>query len=184
MKGNLIISSPNLQQKKTLLEFQTRNVNGTLVKEDATDLCCRLIELKTGVPVPKEDISACHILKKRGDESSYIIRFQNLKPKSAWDLITEGLMTGKVNGQCFTDDNVFINYQVTRARGELLKLAREARGSKQIHKYSTDQNGNISVQMMVRGPWIRISSPSDLQQLVSGRQQQSSAQGGWQNQRK
>ena len=80
MKGNLIISSPNRTQKPTLLTFKTLQVNGNTVKEDATDLCCRLIEEKTGVPVPKEDISACHILKKQGNDSSYIIRFHNLKP--------------------------------------------------------------------------------------------------------
>ena len=172
MKGNLIISSPNLAQKKTLLKFETHKVNGDDVTEDATDLCCRLIKLKTGVTVPKEDISACHMLKRQGDESSYIIRFHNLKPKSAWEDLTAGLMTGKAYGQAFTDANVFINYQVTRARGELLKQAREARKSKRIHKYSTDQNGNISVQLEQRGTWSRISSLPELEQCISRGKQQ------------
>ena len=47
-------------------------------------------------------------------------------------------MNGKVNGQSFTDVNVFINNQVIQARGELLKRAREARSATSIHKYSTD----------------------------------------------
>ena len=53
-----------------------------------------------------------------------------------------GLMTGKANGQWLTDVSVYINYQVSLARGKLLRLARDVRKGKSIHKYSTDQNGN------------------------------------------
>ena len=186
MKGNLIISSPNRTQKPSLLTLKTLKVNGETVKEDATDLCCRLIEEKTGVFVPKQDISACHMLKKQGDESSYIIRFHNLKHGSAWASITAGLMTGKVNGQCFTDANVYINYQVTKARGELLKQARLARKDGSIRKYSTDQNGNISVQIDQRSPWTRITSPSHLRQFISAgsRQQAPAVRDAWRGQHK
>ena len=167
MKGNLIISSPTTKQKKSLMNLEAAVLHGDHAREDATSLCIRLIDVKTGVKVPPEDISACHILKKQGNESSFIIRFHNMKPGSAWERITAGLMTGKVNGQCFSDANVYINYQVTKARGELLKKAREARKDGLIRKYSTDQNGNISVQISQRGSWTRISSPSDLQQLIT-----------------
>ena len=184
MKGNLIISSPVTTQKKSLFNFEAGVQQGDHAKEDATSLCLRLIDLKTGIKVSPSDISACHVLKKHGNDSSYIIRFNNLKPGSSWEMLTAGLRTGKVNGECFTEANVFINYQLTQARGELLKKARQARRDKSIHKYSTDQNGNISVQMKQRGSWSRISSPFDLQQLVSGRQQQAPVQGGWQNQHK
>ena len=182
MKGNLIISSRNTQQRKSLLRPQAGLLQGDLAKEDATSLCCRLIELKTGIRVPKEDISACHILKGQGENSSYIIRFHNLKPGSSWEALTAGLMTGKVNGISFTDANVFINYQVTRERGQLLKLAREARRSKSIHKYSTDQNGNISIQSELRGKWNRITSPTDLDKCK--RPQQPAVQGDFHTRRK
>ena len=95
MKGNLIISSPNTQQRKSLLRPQAGLLQGDLAKEDATSLCCRLIELKTRIRVPKEDISACHILEGQGDNSSYIIRSHNLKPGSSWQALTAGLMTEK-----------------------------------------------------------------------------------------
>ena len=180
MKGNLILSSPEFGQKKSLLHPGAGIVDGDFAKEDATLLCCRLIERKTGVRVPKEDISACHMLKKQGVSSSYIIRFHNMKSGSAWDSLTTGLMTGKANGTCFSDDNIFINYQVTKARGELLQSAREARRLKKIHKYSTDQNGNISVQVKPRTPWTRISSPSGLQRFISdSRQPAAAAQDPW-----
>ena len=75
MKGNLILSSPEYGQKKSLLKPGAGIVDGDFAKEDATLLCCRLIERKTGVEVPKEDILACHMLKKQGVSSSYITRF-------------------------------------------------------------------------------------------------------------
>ena len=79
--------------------------------------------------------------------------------------------------ECFSDDNIIINYQLTKARGELLKKVREARRVKDIHKYSTDQNGRISVQMKFRGPFTPVSSLSDLQQCISqGKQQQQPGQ--------
>ena len=84
-------------------------------------------------------------------------------------------MTGKVHGQCFTDANVFINYQVTKSRGEVLKHCREAKKAGSIRKYSTDQNGNISVQFVHRGTWTRVCSHSDLQQLISGSRRQAAA---------
>ena len=181
MKGNLILSSPEYGQKKSLLKPGAGIVDGDFAKEDATLLCCRLIERKTGVVVPKEDISACHMLKKQGVSSSFIIRFHNMKPGSAWDSLTTGLMTGKaLDGTCFTNDNIFINYQVTKARGELLQKAREARRLKKIHKYSTDQNGDISIQVKPRTPWTRISSSSHLQQCISSsRQPAAAAQHAW-----
>ena len=173
MKGNLIISSPEYGQKKSVLVPNSTMVAGTLANEDPTLLCIRLIKKKTGVDLPVSDVSACHMLKKRGSDSSFIIRIHNLKPKSAWDELTTGLMTGKVRGECFSDDNIIINYQLTKARGELLKKVREARRVKDIHKYSTDQNGRISVQMKFRGPFTPVSSLSDLQQCISqGKQQQ------------
>ena len=173
MKGNLIISSPEYGQRKSLLVPNSTMVSGSLANEDPTQLCIRLIKKKTGVDLPESDVSACHILKKNGSNSSFIIRIHNRKSGSAWDELTTGMMTGKTKGgTCFSDDNIIINYQVTKARGELLKLAREARKAKSIHKYSTDQNGRISIQTNQRGSWTPISSNSELEECISlGKQQ-------------
>ena len=177
MKGNLIISSLTTQQKKSLLNLEAGVLNGDHVREDATALCIRLIKLKTGIEVPPSDISACHMLKKQGNESPFIIRFHNMKPGSAWERLTAGLMTGKADGRSFSDANVYINYQVTQSRGELLKHCRQARKDGSIRKYSTDQNGNISVQIDQRGAWTRVSSPSGLRQFISNNRQPRAAAG-------
>ena len=92
-------------------------------------------------------------------------------------------MTGKAYGQCFSDANIFINYQVTKAKGQLLQRARAARYAKSIHKYSTDQNGNISVQCKFRGSWTRISSPADLDKCISDGRQEQAAAAAWQGPR-
>ena len=177
-KGNLIISSPEYGQKKSLLVPNSTMVTGTLANEDPTKLCIRLIKLKTGVDLPETDVSACHILKAQGSNSSFIVRVHNLKPNSAWDELTTGLRTGKHKGECFSEDNIFINYQLTKSRGELLKKVREARRVKDIHKYSTDQNGRISIQTKLRGLWTPVSSFSDLQQCISRGKQQQEQPGG------
>ena len=168
MKGNLIISSPNLQHKASLLEPAAIQRNGSQAREDATELCTRLIKMKTGVTVPLLDISACHVLKRQGSNASYIIRFHNMRPGSAWESITAGMMTGKnLDGQAFSDANVYLSFQVTHAKGELLKEARALRSSKGIWKYSTDQNGKIAIQAKKFGPWTHISSLSELKVVAA-----------------
>ena len=167
MKGNLIISSPNLQHKPSLLEPAAIKRNGSDARENAEELCTRLIKMKTGVEVPLEDISACHVLKRQGANASYIIRFHNMKPGSPWEAITAGMMTGKALGKNFTDANVYLSFQVTHAKGELLKEARALRKSNGIWKYSTDQNGKIAVQAKKFGPWTHISSLPELKQIAA-----------------
>ena len=168
MKGNLIISSPNLTHKASLFEPAAIQRNGSQAREDAAELCTRLIKMKTGVTVPLTDISACHVLKKQGANANYIIRFHNMRPGSAWESITAGMMKGRTpDGTAFSDANVFLSFQVTHAKGELLKEARALRASKGIWKYSTDQNGKIAVQAKKLGPWTHISSLPELKVVAA-----------------
>ena len=132
-------------------------------------MCSRLIFLKTGVVIPETDIVACHVLSKRGDVSSYIVRFGNQRPGSAWDTIASGMLTGK-NKETkanFTDANVFLNFQLTKKRGELSKEVRKAKSEKKIVKYGTDQNGNITIRVKTTSPWVAVNCSADLHNYIA-----------------
>ena len=131
LKGNIIISSPEYQNKRSLFIIKqiTDPVTGALRNENDTELCCRLIHLKTGVTVPLQDISACHPLSSKGGSISYILRISNRKPDSAWDMLAAGLLTGrnKYTKANFSNDNVLINFQLTNARNNLARAIRDAK---------------------------------------------------------
>ena len=132
-------------------------------------MCTRLIALKTGVSIPLEDISACHIIRNRSSDPSYIIRIHNQKPGSAWEILAAGLLTGrnletKAN---FSNHNLFLNFQVTRKKGELVKEVKKAKATKSVHKYGTDQNGRLTVRIKNDSPWVEVTSLEELQGFVN-----------------
>ena len=171
LKGNLIISSPDLQNKKSLLTFKTITDPETKAArlEDETELCCRLILLKTGVTVPLRDISACHPLARKGSSTSYIIRFTNRRPGSAWDTLAAGLLTGKNKDTkaYFTDANVFINFQLTKNHNALAKAIRDAKREKKLFKYGCDQNGKFTVKFRSESRWQEVKSKTDLEEGIN-----------------
>ena len=170
MKGNLIVSSPNLQGKDSLLVRKERIKNGQVIgREDDTEMMVRLTAAKTGVNIPLVDISACHALNKQGANASYILRVTNRKPDSAWATLAAGLLTGKNNstGDHFTGANVYINFQLTKRRGDLAKEVRKAKYSKDIVKYGTDQNGRITVRVNATSPWMEVTSIDHLAHLIA-----------------
>ena len=130
MKGNIIISSPTLGHKQSVLISEMVNdaESHTRRREDTVEMCLRAIRLKTGVSVPVSDIMACHILpNRRGGEPSYILRFGNRRPKSAWDTLAAGMLTGKnyeTNANFNKNYNLFINFQITKSRTELVNSKR------------------------------------------------------------
>ena len=73
-----------LEQEVEKLSKYCKEVNGVTFKEDATSLCCRLTELKTDVHVPKEDISAWHILKQHTLAGGPIILHHPVPQPQAW----------------------------------------------------------------------------------------------------
>ena len=180
MKGNLIISSPNTKGKDSLA---VRLPKGNRVEND-TEMCLRLIRLKTGVEAFENDISACHVLKREGANSTFIIRFQNRRPGSAWEVIAAGLLTGRnsASGNHFTDANVYINFQLTKKRGDLSKAVRDAKYKKQIIKYGTDQNGRITIKVAPQSPWTMVTSSSHLSDLIASPPAPKPRQGAWNGQ--
>lgn len=51
--------------------------------ESVTEMCHRLIHLKTEVNVPDADVSACHASDRHGADSTHTLRIHNRKPNSA-----------------------------------------------------------------------------------------------------
>ena len=190
MKGNLVLHSPATTASESILKPRKKvRTGGISDNESMAEACVRAIEAKTGVRVPLEDVSACHPLGKKGSapHTTFIIRIWNRKQHSAWEQLTAGLMTGRnpQTGRDFTSVPLFINYQLTPARGEVVKVVREAKRGKRLHKYNVDANGRCFVQLVDRqSQWKEVKSEDDLKKLAASRhQQQPSSQQRWGSQR-
>ena len=171
MKGNIIVSSPNLGNSKASLMKQQRVDGGSRV-ETVTEMCQRLILKKTGVEVPHADISACHVVGRHGADATYILRIHNRKPDSAWDILAAGMLTGKnkQSGNYFANDvNVFINFQLTSARAKLLEEVKRERKAKRINSYGVDQNGRVTIRVGKKDEngWSLVKSSADLQHAIA-----------------
>ena len=173
LKGNIIVSSPNLPAKnpgqsdrqsirKLLRQGDTAGVESDL------DYSLRLIAMKTGVRAPKEDIGACHVLpSKPNQEPSYIITFVNRKEDSAWDAITSCMMAGGCQNKRFSmnpEVNVFLNFQVTKARAELAKIVRKARFEGKFDREGINTNGQVRAK--IAGRWKVVESEAHLEELT------------------
>ena len=131
-------------------------------------MCIRLIKLKTGIDIPVHDVVACHTLSKKG--SSYIIRINNRRPGSAWSVLAVGMLTGKnsVTGSNFTQDNLFLNFQLTKKKSELVSAVKDARKAKTISKYGIDQNGRVTVKVRSTSKqWKEVATRSELESLIT-----------------
>ena len=148
LKGNLIISSPERttnggQFIPTLARHKMIwDKFGVWRCENDMDMIIRLVAMKTGISIEESDVIACHPLGRR-ERNTYIISVNNRAPMSSWDMITNGMMTADNN---FTRDNVFINFQLTKRRGEICKEVRKAKKDNLIKSYETDVNGRIRVK--------------------------------------
>ena len=138
--------------------------------EYESEMCTRLIWKKTGVVIPQEDIVACHALNKRGADTSYIIRVGNRKSSSAWEVLASGMLTGRnkdTKASFCPDTNVFLNFQLTKRRGDLAKLVRKAKLDKKLIKYRTDQNGRLTVKVRVDTKFEEVNSEADLMRIIA-----------------
>ena len=172
LKGNLIISSPNLASKPSLL--QPKKVSDPLTGEERLEnhleVCTRAIEAKTGVSVPGADVYACHPIPRRGAEQNtiFVICFANRRTGSAWDSICSGLVAGKTNqGKFFTSANVYISFQLTSQRAALAKEARQSLGFRGgLARLRIDANGKLSVkQNNDSRTWFAVTDSDQLKTL-------------------
>ena len=148
LKGNLIISSParttarghDIPSLAKHEYFWDRF--GIWRSETDTEMVCRLVERKTGVCFQEREIVACHPLGRR-ERNTFILSISNRTPMSSWEVLTRGMMSADNN---FTNENVFINFQLTKRRGEICKEVRRAKKEELIKGYDMDANGRIFVR--------------------------------------
>ena len=148
LKGNLIVSSPNRKTRNgRVIPSLANHVSdwdrfGKWRRENDMEMVIRLVQMKTGHLIDENDVIACHPLGNR-EKNTFIISVNNRTSDSAWDCITKGMMTADNN---FSPDNVFINFQLTKRRGEISKEVRDAKKANLIKSYDIDVNGRIFVR--------------------------------------
>ena len=165
LKGNLIVSSPARTASgghpiPSLAKHEMFwDRFGNWRCETDMEMIQRLIEMKTGVWVSDRDIVACHPLGRR-ERNSFIISINNRSPLSSWDMITRGMMSAENN---FSKDNIFLNFQLTKRRGDLAKEVRKAKKDGVIKSYEIDMNGRIFVRYLDN----KTSEIIDLDDIIS-----------------
>ena len=154
LKGNLIITSPNLKKAKSLIsppdQLETNNLS-------ITDHAVKLIKQKYGVHIPTEDIQACHYLPTKSNGktlyTAILIRIWNRRARSAWSLLKTKILSGEGNNSL----NVFVNFQLTKRRNTLAFHLRNMKKDKKIVKYYTDENGHLSFKKSESSPKTKIT---------------------------
>ena len=142
MKGTLIVSSPGRGKRtEAVIKTVSWDNNNTWGPEAELDMVLRMVYEKTGVGIPHRDVAACHRIGK-WENHSFVLKIWNRKPFSAWEMLTEAMLTGKD----FSRQNIFINFMLTPRRTDISKQVRKAKVDQKIQKYSVDQNGRIFVK--------------------------------------
>jgi hypothetical protein len=110
-----------------------------------------------------------------------VLRIWNRKPGTAWDALREGMRTGRKAGdqnENFSQLNLNINFQLTKARGKLAQAVRQGRTQlikekklkkdEKVFKYSHDENGVLRVKCHYGkgGRWQVISSSPELTHYI------------------
>ena len=174
LKGNMIVSSPVLSNKPSLLHplTITDSVTGERRLESHLETCTRAILEKTGIHVPPTDVYACHPLKRSNvsPNTLFVICFSNQTSGSAWDMLANGLVSGRNGkGELFKKINVFISFQLTTPRAQLAKEVRESlrtRGG--VSRFKIDANGKISVKLTNDSHnWLEVTSKDQLRGHVA-----------------
>ena len=170
LKGNLIISSP---ARKTAGGYDVPSLAnhqmfwdcyGNYRRETDLEMVLRLVHRKTGVRIQECEVTACHPLGRR-EKNTFILAVHNRTPMSSWEIITKGMMTAENN---FRPDNIFINFQLTKRRGEICKEVRRAKKMNLIRNYEIDANGRIFVRALVTEQTKEITDLDDIKLFFPG----------------
>ena len=177
MKGNLIISCPPKVNQPNPAIPQEVVVEGVRRKESMTEVCLRLQKSTSGATIPVEDVVACHRLSE--NQHTWILRVGNRAPGSGWEALAAGMLTGKqhggggTNNGWFENNGVYLRFQLTEARAKVHAQVRLARKAGLLHKFSTNQNGRITIlkerstrsdrDPRAKEAWITIGSLADLE---------------------
>ena len=170
MKGNLFLNSPHSSQATSLLLPKDTTNPITWVRRK--EVCTRAIFTKAGVRVPDQNIQNCHSLGHldASPNTSYIVRFFNMKPGSAWDVLVVDLLTGCNKDAKETFDSsipLFINFQFSKSKSHLAKMVRDAKKARRSAKYDVDQNVRVTVKVSHdSNTWREVPSEEKLTALV------------------
>ena len=172
LKGTLILSSPSTSTSDSLLTPTNIKEGNIVRKESQIEACVRAMHLKSGVRMPLEDIAECHPLGRPGTAPNTLYRLvvSNRKPGSAWDTLAAGLLTGKnkdTKDYFKKEVNLTINFQLSKKKREVLKAVGEAKRSRKITKYGTDQNGRITIRVSPTSSWQEVTSTEELERLTA-----------------
>ena len=186
MKGNIIVSSPEGPGFQSLAyrDRRTDEQGGFRGRESDLDVALRLVEMKTGVKFEKTEVIDCHPIgnakvgatpasqtaqRFHGYPTTFVLRVGNRRQGSNWDVLQTGILTGRMlggqgigrDGFFFSDANVFISNQLTKARADFVKeVVKDARKKRVITNYTVDQNGQVRVKLVGgKGQaWYKVSS--------------------------
>jgi hypothetical protein len=163
IKGNIIVSCPARNDQPSKAVHREVTEGGNKVKESDTDLVLRLIQEKTDITIPKEDVVACHPMGLR-ERNTFVIRFINRKPGSAWERLTACMM--KPSNMKKNVTNIFINFQLTDKRAALAKAVRTAKSGGKVTGYSINQNGVIKIKKIGETNYSTVSSMENLNGML------------------
>ena len=80
------------------------------------------------------------------------------------------MVKGKKKGgeENFSDDNVFVNYQLTDYRGKLAYQLRKAKKDGKVKKYAVNQNGEIRVKRTEHDQrWVLVKNKVTLDEILN-----------------
>ena len=90
-----------------------------------------------------------------------MLKIGNRQLFSAWEALNNAMMTGSMS-----NDNIFINFMLTKARTEMSKQVRQLKKERKIQNYSIDQNGKFFIKKNGDDNSFEFISFEDIQKLV------------------
>jgi hypothetical protein len=63
--------------------------------------------------------------------------------------------------------NLFINFQITKSRTELVKEVRQRKKDGTIKKYGVDQNGRVTIKVKIDSKFQEVTDAKSLAEVIS-----------------
>ena len=146
--GTLIVTQP---PRSTIIKTKDQLEGlGTSVAKHAVDL----IKMKTGVEVDEADLKVAHHLPN----GNVKVKFRDLKTTSKFHAVVNKIKRPLPDEKKVP---VYLNFDFTKRRSELLFQIRRLRREEKIAYYLTDFDGSITVQQKEGGERVRLTRSSN-----------------------
>ena len=143
LRGKFLITSKAQENKEALIEPEKKGLE--LVSHVKS-----LASKKYGVDIKEQEISSCYYTKSGG----IILSLWDQGPASSFQNIVQIIKSNKSKKEV----NVFFNFMLTRRRSALLFDVRQLKKEGKIEKFWSDEEGNISVQVVGKKDKKRITN--------------------------